>query len=207
MATPALATPPGPPPPEVILMQMVFGKAVTQAVSVAARFRIADQLVSGPKTAAELAAATGLSAGHLYRVMRALAGLGVFAGDAQGKFSLRGILVEIHHAAGGVNDEHSASPGGLDGFVERPGEFRDLSVGGAYVLSNEKPAFGTAVKLTLQLPALMDKGPSTLQGIVRWIREDGFGVLIVRQSRLRYTAVDGWQEVEVVHEHEVFACH
>jgi hypothetical protein len=88
MASPTPATPPGPPPPEMLLMQMVFGKAVTQALSVAARFKIADQLVSGPKTAAELAALTGLHAGHLYRVMRALAGLGVFAGDEQGKFSL-----------------------------------------------------------------------------------------------------------------------
>ena len=56
------------------------------------------------------------------------------------------------------------------------GRVRDLSVGGAYVLANEKPAFGSAVKLTLQLPALIDKGPSTLTGIVRWIREDGFGI-------------------------------
>jgi hypothetical protein len=72
----------------MVLMQMVFGKAVTQAVSVAARFKIADQLVSGPKTAAELASATGLHAGHLYRIMRALAGLGVFAADDAGRFSL-----------------------------------------------------------------------------------------------------------------------
>ena len=76
------------PPPEMVLMQMIFGKLVTQAISVAARFKIADQLVSGPKTAAELAAATGLHAGHLGRVMRALAGLGVFAADEAGKFSL-----------------------------------------------------------------------------------------------------------------------
>ena len=76
------------PPPEMILMQMVFGKAVTQALSVAARFKTADQLAAGPKTAAELATATGLHAGHLYRVMRALAGLGVFTGDDAGRFGL-----------------------------------------------------------------------------------------------------------------------
>src|SRR5204863_9556133 len=79
---------PAAPPPEMILMQMVFGKAVTQALSVAARFKIADQLVSGPKTATELATANGLHAGHLARVMRALAGLGVFATDDAGRFAL-----------------------------------------------------------------------------------------------------------------------
>src|SRR5262245_46670206 len=87
MASPTPASPAAP-PPEQVLMQMVFGKAVTQALSVAARFKIADQLVSGPKTAAELAAAAGLNAGHLSRVRRALTGLGVFAADDAGRFSL-----------------------------------------------------------------------------------------------------------------------
>ena len=62
------------------------------------------------------------------------------------------------------------------GGKNHQGRVRDLSVGGAYVVSDQKPPFGTAVKLTLQLPALIDKGPSTLGGIVRWIREDGFGI-------------------------------
>lgn len=87
MASPTSSAPHAP-PPEMVLMQMVFGKAVTQAVSVAARFKIADQLAAGPKTAAELAKAAGLNAGHLYRVLRALAGLGVFAADDAGRFSL-----------------------------------------------------------------------------------------------------------------------
>jgi hypothetical protein len=86
MSSPTSA--PAAPPPEAILFQMVFGKALTQAVSVIARFKVADQLVSGPKTAAELAAATGLHAGHLYRVMRALTSVGVFAADDAGRFSL-----------------------------------------------------------------------------------------------------------------------
>lgn len=62
------------------------------------------------------------------------------------------------------------------GGKKTQGQVLDLSVGGAYVVSREKPAFGTHVKITLQLPALIDKGQSTLQGIVRWIRDDGFGV-------------------------------
>lgn len=85
-----MSAPPSPPaqPPEAFLMQLAFGKAVTQAVSVAARFGVADHLATGPKTAAELASATGLNAGHLYRVMRLLAGLGVFSADAGGRFDL-----------------------------------------------------------------------------------------------------------------------
>lgn len=77
-----------PPPPEAVLFQMVFGKAVTQALSVVARFGVADQLAAGPKSADELASAAGLHPGHLYRVLRALAGLGVFAADDGGRFAL-----------------------------------------------------------------------------------------------------------------------
>jgi hypothetical protein len=70
------------------LMQMVFGKAVTQAVSVVARYRLADLMATGPKSAAELAAAAKLHPGHLFRILRALASVGVLAGDDQGRFAL-----------------------------------------------------------------------------------------------------------------------
>jgi hypothetical protein len=68
-------------------MQMVFGKAVTQAVSVVARFRLADLMATGPKTAGELATAANLNAPHLYRILRALAGLGVLRAEGD-RFAL-----------------------------------------------------------------------------------------------------------------------
>ena len=88
MATPSPSPNPEPLPPQMVLMQMAFGKAVTQAVSVVARYKLADHMATGPKSDAELAETAGLNAGHLYRVLRALAGLGVLAGDDRGRFSL-----------------------------------------------------------------------------------------------------------------------
>ena len=86
-----MANAPSPPteplPPNMALMQMVFGKAITQAISVVARFKLADLMATGPKTADELAAAAGLHAGHLYRVLRALTSVGVLAGDEKGRFA------------------------------------------------------------------------------------------------------------------------
>jgi O-methyltransferase domain/Dimerisation domain len=58
----------------------------TQLLSVAARLGIADRLASGPRTAAELADETGADAGALFRVLRALASLGVFSQDAEDRF-------------------------------------------------------------------------------------------------------------------------
>ena len=53
------------------------------------------------------------------------------------------------------------------------GRTRDLSVGGAYVESQEIPAFGSKVTLNIAVP---EHGALQLQGIVRWTKPDGFGI-------------------------------
>lgn len=74
--------------PAAQLMQMIFGFVTTQAISVAARLNLADLLNDGAKTVDELARATGTQARPLYRILRALASVGIFAEDAAGRFSL-----------------------------------------------------------------------------------------------------------------------
>ena len=46
------------------------------------------RLKDGSRTAEELAATVGVAAGPLYRVLRALTGIGVFAREADGRFRL-----------------------------------------------------------------------------------------------------------------------
>jgi len=70
------------------IMQLILGFQVSQAIRVAASLRLADLLVSGPKTSAELAAATQAHVGSLHRLMRALAAVGVLCEDVEGGFSL-----------------------------------------------------------------------------------------------------------------------
>jgi hypothetical protein len=70
-------------------IQQVFGGAwIAQAMAVAADLGIADILAEGPRTAEELADRAGANGPALYRVLRALAGVGVFAEDSGGRFSL-----------------------------------------------------------------------------------------------------------------------
>lgn len=73
-------------PPEAVVTQMIFGKWVSMALSVAAKLRLADALADGPKSMAELAASTGTHAPSLFRVLRALASVGVFAEEPDGRF-------------------------------------------------------------------------------------------------------------------------
>ncbi|MBC6989686.1 methyltransferase [Hymenobacter sp. BT491] len=70
------------------LMQRLFGFAASRAISVSAELGIADLLKAGPRTAEELAQLTGVHARSLYRVLRACASIGVYAEDADKRFSL-----------------------------------------------------------------------------------------------------------------------
>src|SRR6516165_2101391 len=67
---------------------MIIGSWVSRAIYVAAKLRVADHLRDGPRAAEELAAAAGVAPRPLYRLLRALAGVGVFARDADGRFRL-----------------------------------------------------------------------------------------------------------------------
>ena len=57
---------------------LMSGHWIAQAIGVAADLGIADLLSKGPKTSGELAIATGSGHQVLYRLMRALASVGVF---------------------------------------------------------------------------------------------------------------------------------
>jgi O-methyltransferase domain/Dimerisation domain len=74
--------------PAVVLRQLSTGFWISQAIAVAADLGIADHLQHGAKTCAELAPAVGVHAGALYRLLRAIASVGVFAEDDQGRFTL-----------------------------------------------------------------------------------------------------------------------
>jgi hypothetical protein len=74
-------------PPQAVLAQMTFGFIVSQAISVAAKLYIADQLQTGPKTIGELADATRTDEPSLYRLMRTLMSVGIFQKDSEGRYT------------------------------------------------------------------------------------------------------------------------
>jgi hypothetical protein len=117
------------PPPQQIVMQMLQGKIVSKALTLVADLAVADHMTSAPTCVEKLATATGTHAESLYRVLRALAGLGVFA-ESEGRAfaltpisrllrsdtpgSLRGMArwfnLDSHHTAWGEL-EHSVKTG------------------------------------------------------------------------------------------------
>lgn len=74
--------------PTRTIAQMLNGQVLSQALHVAAKLQIADQLATAPQTAAELAGKSGTHAPSLYRLLRMLASLGIFREGDGGKFHL-----------------------------------------------------------------------------------------------------------------------
>jgi len=70
------------------LGQMISAYWTSQAIYVAAKLELADRLASGPKTVAELARATNTHSDSLYRLLRALASVGIFKQGEGDKFEL-----------------------------------------------------------------------------------------------------------------------
>lgn len=70
------------------LREMLCGYWTAQAIHVAAKLDVATHLAAGPLTAEALAARIGAHAPTLYRLLRALASVGLFEEDPAGQFSL-----------------------------------------------------------------------------------------------------------------------
>jgi hypothetical protein len=75
-------------PANLMMMQMLTAKWVSASLSVVAELGIADLLAKGDKTADELADAVSAHGPSLYRVLRALASVGVFAETEGRRFKL-----------------------------------------------------------------------------------------------------------------------
>lgn len=65
-------------PPQVAMMQMITGKWVSQAIYAAAELAVADLLVEDEWPVEELARAVAADVDSLYRLLRALASVGIF---------------------------------------------------------------------------------------------------------------------------------
>jgi hypothetical protein len=94
------------------LSAMIAGFRNTQMIYVAAKLRLADHLKDGPRTIQHLANVTGAHPDSLYRLMRALAGNGVFVENAGMQFSMSPAAELLRTDA----------PGSMRSFAETSGE-------------------------------------------------------------------------------------
>ncbi|HKP88140.1 MAG TPA: methyltransferase [Blastocatellia bacterium] len=87
--------------PPMMMLKMISGFWISRAIYVAAKLGIADLVKDRAMTAAELAEATGTHAPSLYRVLRALASVRIFAKDDGGRFHLTPLAATLQSDAPG----------------------------------------------------------------------------------------------------------
>jgi len=75
-------------PPPLAMLQLISGFWISRCIYIAAKLGIADLVKNEPKTAAELATACGAHASSLFRVLRALASVGIFTQDDKDRFGI-----------------------------------------------------------------------------------------------------------------------
>jgi hypothetical protein len=120
-------------PPPIAMLRFLGGFRIARIIYVVAELGIADLLIDGAKTTAELAQATATHELSLYRVMRSLASVGIFAEDDQGKFQLTPSAEFLC----------SKTPGSLRDAVKFLGQDWHWQVWGelSYSITTGKPAF------------------------------------------------------------------
>src|SRR4051812_2297928 len=96
----APATQSSPLPPDAQVYQLALGFMVTACLHEAIQADIPDKLHAGPQPVAELARASGLNEDALYRMLRALASVGVFAETAPRTFSNSALSEPLRRSAG-----------------------------------------------------------------------------------------------------------
>jgi hypothetical protein len=119
--------------PQAQLIQMAMSYRVSTLVYIAAEMNLADRLAEAPRTADELAESTGSFAPALYRVMRTLAGMGLFTEDSDRRFSLTPLGETLRTGTpGSIRSTVLTLAGGL--FTKSYGELH-------YSIKTGKPAF------------------------------------------------------------------
>ncbi|AUG78931.1 Putative O-methyltransferase [Kitasatospora sp. MMS16-BH015] len=92
-------------PPRQQVLGFIYAKWAIGALRAAVEVKVFDALVDGPRTVAEVAAATGTDADALYRVLRAVAAAGVLEERGDGRFALRPVSEGlVSGAEGGIRD-------------------------------------------------------------------------------------------------------
>ncbi len=130
------------------LKQMITGYWTSQSIYVAAKLELADKLAGGAKTAAHLAAESKTNAGALFRLLRALASIGVFTQQADGKFANSPLSEPLRKTAADsqwamavmMGEEHYAAWGELLYSVQTgQGSFRKVFGEGVFDFLGKHP--------------------------------------------------------------------
>src|ERR1700740_3180869 len=121
------------PRPYDVLFQMLVGKWISQALGTIVEIGVPDQLAKGARQCSDIAREAGVSEDGLYRLLRALASVGLFIESADRRFKLTGMGQLLR-------GDHPESLAGYARFVAHDSTWRPWGQLG-YSVKTGMPAF------------------------------------------------------------------
>ncbi|GAA4935248.1 hydroxyneurosporene-O-methyltransferase [Actinomycetospora succinea] len=121
--------------PSIRMMALLYGSIVGRLVSVVAEFGVADLCADGPRDVDDLAAAVDADPDTLHRMLRALAGAGVFSEVAPRTFALTELAATLRRDVPGSMRDHARNWGSS--------EYLHTIVGLGGTLRTGRPSFDT----------------------------------------------------------------
>ena len=153
-------------PPVAALYRLLNGYLIGRTVQVVAQLGVADVLRDGPRSTAEIATAVGAHAPTLYRLLRALASVGLFTEVEHGSFALTSVG-DCLRSDVPVSLRALISLFGSDFYLQTFDHFLQAVQTGT---SPFKPAFGQPFYAYIgqhpDMGALFDEGMSSVSSMV-----------------------------------------
>ena len=119
--------------PYDVLFRMVVGKWISQALGTIVEIGVPDQLAKGARRCSDIAREAGCSEDGIYRLLRALASVGLFVEGAERRFKLTGMGQLLR-------SDHPESLAGYARFVAHDSTWRPWGQLG-YSVKTSMPAF------------------------------------------------------------------
>lgn len=119
--------------PYEVLFQMLVGKWITQALGTVVELGVPELLAKGPRRCSDIAREAGVSEDGIYRLLRALASVGLFAESADRRFKLTGMGKLLRN-------DHPQSLAGMARFIAHDSTWRPWGQLG-YSVKTGLPAF------------------------------------------------------------------
>ena len=145
------------------MMQMATGYWLSKALYCAARAGVADGLADGPKPVADLASQAGVHEESLFRILRALASVGIFTETEPGVFALteRAEYLRADHSE---SMKHFALMVGDDLFEAWSDLYHAVETGGSAVEKRFGRDFFAEIAKDVQKSHLFDRAMQEIHG-------------------------------------------
>jgi C-methyltransferase len=181
--------------PYEVLFQMVIGKWISQALGTVVEIGVPEQLAKGARRCSDIAREAGVSEDGIYRLLRALASVGLFVESGDRRFKLTGMGKLLRR-------DHPESLAGYARFVAHDSTWRPWGQLG-YSVKTGMPAFDHVFNVPIferlsqhpEVAAVFDDAMTSISATEARATSDAYdfkGVATLMDVAMKHRDVPSW---------------